>query len=432
MNQQPENLLETDRLEEVLDEPGPPHPVVVIQYRSRVIPWLLLLLILVLSMGGLLVRFRAQAIEAKREVERLREAERAERRALQPPAEDRPVAVAMSPTPADAADTRSVLASAGFGPATEPRAVVAALPQSQPQDPTMAPGQLPEKADPTPATGVAAPPAVQSQPPVPVPPPSARPAGSAAPVVAAASVPEGPSPFEVLPGAAEGGPARGRVDVATAPAGAAATVDPQPVAAATDNPSAPGAPGAQPPLPSREETERQIREEAAKKQREEDHRLAQQEQDLQALRIDERQQFLDELRRILKASGKQAGAEIEELSVKAGRDNDPEKLAQAYRIIGMGRASQRTKVRQLRALGVSESIILDFLANGIDKNLGARNGPRNRNEVWVQAARRLLIYDFELSQPVERRRPRGWRAPVVHPARRHPATGVRHRPRAVR
>ena len=123
-------------------------------------------------------------------------------------------------------------------------------------------------------------------------------------------------------------------------------------------------------MPSAEETERQIREEAAKKQREDDQRLAQQEDDLRALRDDDRRQFLDELRRILKASGKQAGAEIEELSVKAGRDNDPEKLMRAYRIIGMGRASERTKVRQLRAVGVSESIILDFLANGIDKNLG--------------------------------------------------------------
>ena len=105
----------------------------------------------------------------------------------------------------------------------------------------------------------------------------------------------------------------------------------------------------------------------------------------------------------------------------------------AYRIIGMGRASERTKVRQLRALGVSESIILDFLANGIDKNLGARNGPRNRNEVWVKAARRLLMYDFELSQPAGTgRRPGGRRATGDHPARRHPATGSRHRPRAVR
>ena len=62
MNQQPENLLETDRLEDVLDEPGPPNPVVVIQYRSRVIPWLILMLFLaVVPMLGLLVHYRREA-----------------------------------------------------------------------------------------------------------------------------------------------------------------------------------------------------------------------------------------------------------------------------------------------------------------------------------------------------------------------------------
>ncbi len=432
MSQEPENLLETDRLEEVLDEPGPPHPVVVIQYRSRVVPWLILMLLLVLlPMVGLLVQYRreaarsrAEALEARRELERLREAERAEDPAPRPPAGDLPVPVpaAKSPASAGAAEARTVLVSAGAGPATEPQAVVAVLPESQPQDPTRAPAQVSEKAGPTPATSASAPPAVQSGPPVPDPSPSARPSGSASPVVAAASVPEGPSPFEVLPGTADGGPAQGRADIATVPAAAGATVDPQPVAAATTDPTVPGAPAAEPPLPSLAETDRQIREEAAMKQREDDHRLAQQEEDLRALRDDDRQLFLKELRRILEASGKQAGAEIEELSVRAGRDNDPEKLMRAYRIIGIGRASQRTKVRQLRALGVSESVILDFLANGIDKNLGARNGPRNRNDVWVQAARRLLLYDFELSRPVGTGA--GVRAAGGRPASTRPA-GIR-------
>ena len=92
---------------------------------------------------------------------------------------------------------------------------------------------------------------------------------------------------------------------------------------------------AEPPLPSKEETERQIREEAARKQAEADHRVAQQEEDLQTLRDDDRSRFREDLRMVLQEYGKQAGKEIEELSVRAGRDDDPDRRAQAYRVLGM-------------------------------------------------------------------------------------------------
>ncbi len=40
--------LETDRLEELMESPPPAQPVVVIQYRSRGVPWYLVLPLLVL------------------------------------------------------------------------------------------------------------------------------------------------------------------------------------------------------------------------------------------------------------------------------------------------------------------------------------------------------------------------------------------------
>jgi hypothetical protein len=41
-----------------------------------------------------------------------------------------------------------------------------------------------------------------------------------------------------------------------------------------------------------------------------------------------------------------------------------------------------------------ETFILDdYLANAISKKLGARNGPRDRSDVWLQAARLLLTHE---------------------------------------
>ena len=149
----------------------------------------------------------------------------------------------------------------------------------------------------------------------------------------------------------------------------------------------------EPPLPSKEETERQIREEAARKQAEADHRVAQQEEDLQTLRDDDRSRFREDLRMVLQEYGKQAGKEIEELSVRAGRDDDPMKRRLAHRVLKARGTPPRTKVRQLRELGVPEPVILDYLANNYNNDLRSRNGPRTRNDVWVKAALLLLAYE---------------------------------------
>ncbi len=123
------------------------------------------------------------------------------------------------------------------------------------------------------------------------------------------------------------------------------------------------------PLPTREETEREIREEARRKQTEVQSRVVQQKEEVHEIREDERQRFRNELRLILELHGNRAGNQIADLSDRSGRDDNPVRRAMALRVIGMPGTSQRTKVLQLRAVGVPEPVILDYLANELNNNL---------------------------------------------------------------
>jgi hypothetical protein len=259
--------------------------------------------------------------------------------------------------------------------------------------------QVPDQARPAAAPG--------SRTTAPVPTPSAPPTDARTPVETAAGGPDSRSPFDDLAGPDDGDKAPSRADVANAPAPAPGAADPQVGA------RAPAGPAAEPPLPSLEETERQIREEAARARQENGARLAQQREDLRAIRDEERRQFLDELQMVLKVHGKRAGPEIERLSQRTGRKEDPMLLARARWVIAESKTSPRGKVRQLRALGVPETVILDYLANRLDRNVGTRDGPRSRDEVWVQAARLLVIYSSETPRP---------------PAADEPAGRTTHRP----
>src|SRR5262249_27940621 len=196
------------------------------------------------------------------------------------------------------------------------------------------------------------------------------------------------SPFDDLNEVRERGPAS--ADAATAPASASMVADPKAGAGPPAASALTEATPTEPPLPSREETERQIRAEAAAIKQHNDQQLEQQQEDLHVPRDDERRQFLDELRMILKVQGRTAGPEIERLSNRAGRTDDPRLLMRARMVIGENRIPQRAKVRKLREFGVPETVILDYLANGLNKNLGARNGPRTRNEVWIHAGELLV------------------------------------------
>ena len=407
MSQESDRLLESDRLEDVLEEEGPPQPVLVVQYRTRTMPWLLIFaLSITLGLGSLFIyhrrevdRLPRQALEARRELQQLAAMTRAEEARSEPRAADPPAKAATEPRPSGEADAQPIAISSGAGsPATTqaPGPPGSAMtPEPAKADPAMARTQLPLKTDP------------------------ASTPDHAAPINTAAQVTDSTSPFEELSG--NGGDGRAGVPTADTDPAPAPTTTPEPaVVAATPapatarpgekaNPTGPVAVAAQPPLPSKEENERQIREEAARKQAEDDQRLARQEKDLQAMKDGERTKFRDELRMLIEVHGNRAGKEIENLSARAGRDDDPDRRAEAYRVLGMSGTTQKNKVRRLRAIGMPEAVILDYIANDLDKTLGTRNGPRSRDQIWIMAAHRLLNYELTPTpqRPADGRRAHG-------------------------
>ncbi len=364
MSQAPEQLIESDRIEEVLDQAGPPPPVVVVQYRKPVMPWILVaaLISIALTLGGMLARnrrqverFREQILEARSDVERLREQAQAPNSRPQPPA-DRP------------APPRSPHASLTEQPKTPGPAAAEKAASSPTPDPALATVQLPAPADPvkaarraSTATAAAACPraAAVDRTEAPDRHPGVGPRGSVA--VGREAGPRGRRPGREPGGACRPASraafALARGDRATDPGGGRSD-------ATGDRPAAEPAAGGPPDAPRRRTPPVPRR-----------------------------------LRVTLKVHGRKAGPEIEELSIRAGRDEDPVKLRQAYRVIGSGRQSQGMKVYHLRELGVSESVILDYLANELNHDLGARNGPRSKNEVWIQAAQRLLSYPLPPPRP---------------------------------
>src|SRR5262249_53952321 len=176
------------------------------------------------------------------------------------------------------------------------------------------------------------------------------------------------------------------------PAEAHANAEPAPNSPSPPDPG-PGAvavPPETPPLPSKEESLRAIVEEAVKKQRELDAEQTTRDAQVLALKDEERRKFLDELREILRVHDRQAGPEIEKLCVRTGRDDDPAKLARAYRVLYSSRLNQPQKIQRLREIGLPETVILDYLANELHRRIGSRKEPRDRYEVLYLAAQQLL------------------------------------------
>ncbi len=81
MSHEPGRLLESDRLEDVLDEPLPAQPVIVVQYRDRTRVWAMaLVLVFFAVLGSLYIlhrrevrRLREQALAARIELRKIQE-----------------------------------------------------------------------------------------------------------------------------------------------------------------------------------------------------------------------------------------------------------------------------------------------------------------------------------------------------------------------
>lgn len=413
MTPEPGNLLESDRIEDVLQDEAAAQdetaaaPVVVVESRSRARPWLLIgATIAAVGLGSAYTyhrreveRLNTQAEIARRDYLRALEQARADENERQlkatPPPPETPAVSDPAPTPV-----------------SPPVAVATTTPPPATPASTPAPAPEPEPA-PTPAVAVT--------PSAPEPPVGGEATVAKAPKLNGSDGPPAFAPF--------GDPIEGRT-IARAPDSAPAPVDPNAAPASASpfeieaapastspfdlvtEPAPAPAPAvampAEPPLPTAEETERQIRAEAAAIGREKAQQVEQQREALMDLRDEERRQFVEELRLILREQGRKAGPEIERLSNRSGRSDDPHLKMRARVIIMETRASQHTKVRKLRSLGVPESVILDYLANVLDKNRGGRRGPRSKNEIWVRAGELLVRY-HDMDEP-----PRGSQSAPAH------------------
>ena len=106
----------------------------------------------------------------------------------------------------------------------------------------------------------------------------------------------------------------------------------------------------------------------------------------------ERADFRKALQEIVSGGGKDAGEAIDALCAQFGRNYSEELKNRAYASLShyKGKFTREEEIRMLRALGVPEPAILDFLANRLHRSMNSRNGPRNPNEVRLFAAKQLL------------------------------------------
>jgi hypothetical protein len=386
-------MLETDHLEQLLETPAPPQPVVIVQYRNRGVPtWVYVLSILLVSPTVLYVYHRTVI-----EKDRIRAAEDRsllarqikEERALVPLIRDTPASTAVLPEPKvgvvdgpatvemPGAATRVIDApsSAPYpgakAPAASnpPQSVASSVPS-----PAQSQGRSSEPATPSPGVVTGEPGAVANQPgpvaaaenrnpfteaktpelttrsdiPDPFadldnPPKPPVPNGRDGLAAHAGEAGDTPSPETSGPGGEPGNAAnRGRLFVISPD-------KPQDGAAAAGSGVLAGAPradgaaagaqvakgngpvGPQPlaPLPTKEENQREFDEVAAKLRTERDSEFESRNSEIRAQRLEEQLKFRDELRELLKTKGMQAGPDIATLKKRYDYEVDPVKWEQA-------------------------------------------------------------------------------------------------------
>src|SRR5262249_55267938 len=141
----------------------------------------------------------------------------------------------------------------------------------------------------------------------------------------------------------------------------------------TPTPNRPAAPAADvpPPLPSKEETLREIQAEAVRKEAE--IRLPQEGKETERRRLayDERRKSRDELREALRTSRHPASA-IDDLCLHYRYQFDPEDFSRASRVWATSTRSTTAKIRMVRALDLPEPVILNFLSDDLHALLRSR------------------------------------------------------------
>ncbi|CAN5831251.1 hypothetical protein BH23PLA1_BH23PLA1_12860 [soil metagenome] len=106
-----------------------------------------------------------------------------------------------------------------------------------------------------------------------------------------------------------------------------------------------------------------------------------------------RRHYLAELRTIVRHYGLEAAPYIAELTSRYGRDTLPEvhqAVNHAKADLDASRASPEQRISLLRHLGYPEPLVLDDVSQQMERAIGSRRGPANRNQAVVFAARKLL------------------------------------------
>jgi hypothetical protein len=403
--------LETDHLEELIESPPPGQQVVVIQYRSRGVPWYLVLPLLVLiPIGAVAVYHRVSRRTGYTPPPSLED--RSIRKAVdgQAVAGESPEVSAIGAVQ-DSRPTSNAGSAAPLSLNSQPIApgsVAALLPQPAVKNDQAKTGAQPARSGSTETERSKI--SSESDP------------TKAGPATTAATTLPAPATTEKLPGsqpppnpAAEPPrPARGAVSIGfsvpadnNSPFAELAISRGQPGSTMDHNHDRPGSGEIQEsamdqpsdrPQPTQEQLLQDIQAEAAEKAAELRERRdikdrAREVIDSETLaRVeDERAAFRRDLRDAIKLSRREAAVQIDILCNRYGRNYGDDLRSKARFLLSRsGKMSREAKVRMLRLYGVPEPGILDFLANEIHHMINSRSGPRDSNEVRVDAAKQLL------------------------------------------
>jgi hypothetical protein len=406
---------------EVEPPPAQAAPVVVVQYRNRGLPPILLFpATLILSLGMFAAYHVLFVIPRQRELQEQARAAALAASAAAPPA---PPKVDFEPDEPFPGAKALSLDGQPFFPGFDPSSGIVPVPDAARIVAKPVASPEPAAKEPEPAGETAVVKAV------------------AAPVVDGGSA---PSPFGEL----NGGPASPPEAVAEAPAAkeapapatpkdAEAKAEPPREVAMSPPPEVPkdvaepvaDAPEVDDrPTPTPEEMQRALEAEVEARRAERDEQVrmkaqarAQVEAEAQNRVESERSLFREELKRIVSAGGPTAGQEIDELCDKYGRTYGGELKAQVLGVISRhhGKVTRDVEVRLLRSLGVPEPGILDYLAQMLHRTtMNRRNGAHDSDGVRVLAAKLLLRMPL-LSNPAV-----GVGAPAS-PSRRRQAPAAR-------
>ena len=411
--------LETDHLEEVIESPPPAQPVVVIQYRTRGVPWYLVLPLLVLvPLGPVAVyhrvssRVRYPLVPPPAADQSTRKA--AERQAVPGARSEASVSATLQGLPsASIVDLGAPLAlnSQPIAPGSLPAVLPSPAPApaakadlTKPASPAAATPAAAKEGEPSKSAGSSDPAkAAPSVTVVSTPPPAATlvkepgPQAAATPVDATRPAPRGTVAIGFSVPADNDSPFA-ELDISRGLPGGSTTD--QEKTAASNGPAAASDPSPDTqPQPTQDQLLQDIQAEAAEKNAElkqrrdlKDRAREVVDAESQARVEDERAAFRRDLREAIKLSRKEAATQIDDLCNRYGRNYNDELRSKARFLLERygGKMSREAKVRMLRFHGVPEPGILDFLANEIHHMINSRNGPRDSNDVRIAAAKQLL------------------------------------------